>query len=989
MTRFLRLLLPLFALTLLAWRLEAGLPDRPVFAHEESDLKPDPRARFGTLPNGLRYVVLPNAEPRERVSLRLVVMAGSLHETEEQRGLAHFLEHMAFNGSTHYPPGTLIEFFQRMGMSFGGDTNAHTSFDHTAYEVELPRRDSKTIEEGLRVLSDYAGGLLLGSEEIDRERGIILSEKRDRNSPALREWEAEAGFIFAGTLLPNRLPIGLEPVIQQAPRERFVSFYNTWYRPERLAVIAVGDFDPAAMEAQVSAAFAGLSARGPAAAPLDLGALKPFDRPRAFAHHEPESGATRVSIQSIREAAPLRDDAATRKARLLDALAVQMLNRRLEILARKPDSIFTYGSVSIDDAFNLYHMAGIELASKPEHWKAALVVAENELRRALQYGFTGSELEEARANVRNGLEEAVRTAETRHSNALANELLEALTQGEVFTTPADSLALLAPALDAASPAACTEALRAAFAGTPPVVTVIGNAKVADTPEAAEQAIFAVLGEAAAKELAPPADATVAPFGYTYFGDEGVYAISRKIEDLDLHLATLGNGVRLNLKKTDFEKGRVRILARVGGGQLTQPLDQPGLSFLADNAFFSAGLGKHSLEDLQRILAGKTVSLQMRVAPDAFVFTAETNEADLLLNLQLLTAYLVDPGYRSEALDMIRKQMEQFYTRVEHLPEGPLQMEIPRILSQGDPRFGLPRRSEALARNFDELRAWLTPEFATGPIEVSIVGDLELEAARKAVAQTLGALPKRATKPSYSEERKVAMPAPVKRQLPFQSEIPKAFIYVAWPTVDSRDISLTRQLNLLAHVFEDRLRTKVREELGDAYSPSAMSSPSDTYWGYGTFIALVSASPDKVESLTQVVLDIGRDLAAKGVTPDEVERAKQPVLTSIREAARTNPYWLQTVLASAQETPQRLDWRRSIESGHAAITAEQLSALAKRFLIPERAFRFSTMPVKDVPPEPTPAPVPQRAKPRPTKAPTPTPDPSRPTPTATPTPPDDF
>src|SRR5208283_3850593 len=227
----------------------------PVFGQETSDLRPDPAAVWGHLPNGLRYVVLPNKEPRSRASLRLVVGSGSLYETESQRGLAHYLEHMAFNGSTHYAPGTLVEYLQRLGMGFGADTNASTSFESTVFQLELPNTQPATLADGFQILGDYAGGLLIEPQQINKERGIILAEKRTRDSVEYRSWVAESEFLLGESLIPKRLPIGLTEVIEKAPREQLVDFYNAWYRPENLAVIAVGDFDPAAVDAQIKQAM--------------------------------------------------------------------------------------------------------------------------------------------------------------------------------------------------------------------------------------------------------------------------------------------------------------------------------------------------------------------------------------------------------------------------------------------------------------------------------------------------------------------------------------------------------------------------------------------------------------------------------------------------------------------------------------------------------------------------------------------------------------
>src|SRR5208283_2621832 len=256
----------LAALALAASLRAAAIP----FPQAGSDLKADASARFGTLPNGLRYVVFPNHEPKARVSLRLLVLAGSFEETEAQCGLAHYLEHMAFNGSTHFAPGTLVERLQRLGMGFGADTNAATSFDHTIYMLEMPDTKPETVSEGLQILSDYCGGLLLQQKMVDKERGIILSEKRARDSVGYRTLEAELQFMEAGTRVPERMPIGLKDVIDRAASAQFVDFYNTWYRPELMAVIVVGDIDGAALEKEVAERFSGIEARSPEPAPADL-----------------------------------------------------------------------------------------------------------------------------------------------------------------------------------------------------------------------------------------------------------------------------------------------------------------------------------------------------------------------------------------------------------------------------------------------------------------------------------------------------------------------------------------------------------------------------------------------------------------------------------------------------------------------------------------------------------------------------------------------
>lgn len=910
------------------------------FPHESSDLPVDPAVKWGRLENGIRYAVLPNPEPKGRASLRFVVQAGSLNETENQRGLAHFLEHMAFNGSTHFAPGTLVEFFQRLGMSFGGDTNAFTSFDRTVYMLELPDTKPETVDRAFTLFADYAGGLLLAEEEINKERGIIMSEKRARDSIEFRQLVGEFEFLLPDALFAHRLPIGTEEVITQAPRERFVDFYNTWYRPELISIVAVGDFDAAAIEASLKAALSPVKARAlPASAP-SLGRVTPVDGVVAKFLPEPEAGAVQLSIQTVAPFSKEIDNAANRLKYLPRQLALRMLNRRLSILAKQEGAPFIGGQVGSTEQYDFFHNSSVELTCKPEQWRAALFVGEQELRRALQFGFQPAELKEAVAALRNSLDQAVRTAPTRRSDGLAMELVGTFADDEVFVHPSAELALFAPALEKTTVDDCLAALRTAFDDkTGRRIFVTGNLQL-DQPE---QQITAAYEASRAVAVQPPAKIEDAQFAYTNFGAPGTVAKEQKVDDLGTTLIEFANGVRLNLKPTDFEAGRVRVSIRVGGGRLTEPADKPGLAFFASNTFLAGGLGKHSADDLVRLLAGKTVGSNFGVANDAFTFGGGTNRTDLALQLQLLAAYLTDPGFRPEAMRQYAKGVEVFYTRLGNTIEGPLQTEVPRLLANGDARFGVPPKEAATARTLAEAKTWLTGEFSHGALEIALVGDFDPAAATAAVAETFGALPARAAKPGYEKERTVAFGAPVARQYFTQTEIPKGAVQLFWPATDNRDVHVARRLALLASVLNDRLRVKIREEMGDTYSPDAGASLSDTYRGFGHLLANATVAPDKARAVADAMKAAATSLFEKGVTEEELVRAKQPALTSIKQSLRTNPYWLGTVLSAAQEQPERLEWSRTRLSETEAITAAELSALAKQYLDPAKVSEFISLP----------------------------------------------
>ncbi|WP_052360978.1 M16 family metallopeptidase [Geminisphaera colitermitum] len=927
-------------------------PPSPALSPASDSLQTDPAIHSGTLPNGLRYLVRRNTEPKDRASLRLVVLAGSLHETDAQRGLAHFLEHMAFNGSTHYPPGTLVEFFQRMGMGFGGDTNAYTSFDHTAYMLELPDTKPATLTEGLRVFGDYAGGLLLDTSEIDRERGVILAEKRTRDSADYRCSIAGYDFLFAGTLLPKRLPIGEESVIKNATRADFLDFYNTWYRPERLALIAVGDFDPEAVVAAIKndKNLAILAARAPARPAPDMGelatALPPppprvqDNTPAVARHHEPDASATTVSINTLRPWTHEPDTAQKRLRELPRLLATAMLNRRLETLAKAENAPFSRASVSIGEDFDFFHIAALQLTTTPARWTDALAVGENELRRALQFGFREHELREARANFLNTLEQSVKTAPTRRSDERAAELIDSVVNRLIPTTPEADLALYSPALAALTVDDCLAALRADFAspgGTH--VFVSGNTHIDN-----DAVILDAYAKAAAIPVTAPADTAAAAFAYTDFGPAGQVTERRHIGDLDLTLVTFANGVRLNLKRTDFQADEILVRARVGTGRLETPRTQPGLDLYASLTFTAGGLGKHSADDLRTLLAGRNAGVGFSVADDAFILNGATTPADLVLQLQLLAAHVSDPGYRPEAARLAEKNIEQLYNRLDHSPAGPLQTTVARLLASGDPRFGLPARSELAQRTLAETRVWLAPQFATGPIEIALVGDLDIDTAINAVAATLGALPARAPRPALDDARLVSIPAtPATETYTVPTTIPKGITALYWPTTDALDVSRTRRLNLLADILTDRLRKVVREQIGGAYSPAAGSVPSETYPGYGFLVTQITIDPERAADIQAAVVRIAQQLHDEGVTDDEIIRARLPVLTALRESARTNGYWLNTVLGAAQEQPRRLDWARTRLSDYESITKADIDALSRAYLAPARAFKFTIVP----------------------------------------------
>ncbi|PYK15052.1 MAG: peptidase M16, partial [Verrucomicrobia bacterium] len=481
-----------------------------------------------------------------------------------------------------------------------------------------------------------------------------------------------------------------------------------------------------------------------------------------------------------------------------------------------------------------------------------------------------------------------------------------------------------------------------FAADGRFVLVSGNAKIEGN---APGVIATAYNASRGVTVAEPDTSKESDWSYIDFGTPGKVAKRERIADLDIELVTFANGVRLNLKKTDFEAGSIGISARIGNGTITQPASQRGLTALAGATLVEGGLGKHSLDDVQRIFAGKNVGLQFRPEFETFGFSGDTTRDDLLLELQFLAALISDAGYRPEALRQVRKGVEQLYLSFEHTANGPLATEVANLLAGGDPRFGMPSKEVMLARNLDEVKTWLSPQFEKGALEVALVGDLDIETAIVAAAQTVGALPSREQKPELADLKKVTFPAQrFAKDYTIATEIPKGALKLYWPTTDGLDVSRQLRLSMLGAVLTDRLRVKVREEIGGTYAPYAESVASETFPGYGYLTANIDVDPAMAGKISELVTSIADDLATNGVSEDELKRAREPWITAIQQSLRSNSYWLNSVLARAQERPEMLDQARRRLADVEAITTAELGALAKEYLGRTRASRATVLPI---------------------------------------------
>ena len=916
-----------------------------LWPHEKSDLLPDPTLVFKKLPNGFRYVLMENHYPKNRVSMHLYVLAGSTYESDTQQGLAHFLEHMLFDGSTHFQPEELVKYFQSIGMKFGPDANAHTGFDRTVYDMLLPEGDGESLENGLVVMKDFAEGALLLSSQVEKERRVVLSEMRTRDSSSYRTYISTINFEFPDAIISKRLPIGKEEVLKSTERRDLKKFYDTWYRPEKMILVLAGDFDAKLAAALIDNKFSSLAPRAPPGIVPEFGDIS-HKGVKPFYHFEKESGNTTVSIEAVKKVPPEPDSLDFQKKRLTKDIANQIVKHRLDTLARESDTPFTSASISSGNFLHQIKYAEISADCNPENWKDSLSLIEQTLRKALKYGFTESELARVKKDFLSELDNAVKEASTRNSHDLARKIIWSLNTDRVFMSPEQKKELLASIVNSVTLKNVHDAFKEIWPSDDRLVLVTGNAKLTDINMDPETQILDTYFNSRSVTVSRPVKKSSVIFPYLPEPEkEGRIIRTNKIPDLGIVQVDFKNNVRLNLKKTDFKANQVIVNLAFGRGKSCEPLNMPGLALLTANVMNKSGLGVLKREEIERALSGKNTSVTFRVGEDRFLLKGETVTREVPLLFELLYAHFVDPGFRKEAYERSLKLYRQKYMALSSSIDGAMELSGVRFLAGGDNRFGLTDFKNFNKLTIDDVRSWITQSMGNDDVEVSVVGDFDMESTIKLASKYFGSLSLKPIINQPKEKRLPVFPVGQSKAISASTKIQKGLIVVAYPTEDLWDISRTRRLSVLSAIISDRLREQIREKLGAAYTTFAFNRPSRVYPGYGVLQAWAYVDPQEADGLIKNIKKISSDLVKDGLTRDELHRAIAPSLTSIKDMLRKNTYWLDTVLTGSEKYPQQIDWSRTINKDYASITQEEVSNLAEKYLDNHRTATIIVRPDK--------------------------------------------
>ncbi len=906
-----------------------------------SDLPVDAAIRFGTLPNGMRYAIKRNPTPVGGVSLRFRINAGSLMERDSEQGIAHMLEHMAFRGSQHVADGDMVRTLQGLGLTFGADTNAFTAASQTVYSFDMPKNDAASIDTALTLLREIAGRLNIAKAALDTERNVVLAEARLRDVPAVRAVQSNNAFLYGGRAAAALTPIGLQDIIAHATPELVRGFYEAWYRPERATLIIVGDVDPAAVEAKIKADFADWRAKAPPRKPAVY--TPPKQHPAPVKLYTEPGAPPAIAFDWLRPRDYAHDNRANEARDLTRLIALGVLNARLAKLAHGTAPPFIAASAGRDHVETVADAAELNVSYRDGQMLDGLQSAERIWREAVAHGVRQDEIGQVVAQMRIFYQSEAAADGTTPSSQVIEKLLQEVDNDNVMTSPATDLTLFEAVVKDVTVRSTSDALKFVFGGAGPLVFISSPA----APPGGEGAAKAALAQADATPLSS-AFAALPPWPYAQFGTPGTVAAKSTVDDLGITYVRFANNVTLTIKPTQLHVGQVLLDVRFGQGRLGLPRDAVTPVWALSGSFIAGGLAHYTFDDLQKLMSGKQWSASIGAGDDMFTLRAETRAADLAAQLQVLTAYVTDPGWQPEALDQMRIASAASYAEAQASPGGVFGRAASGLLHDGDPRWRAPDLAQINAATIDGEKAILSPALAASPLDVTVIGDVTVDQAIAAVAATFGALPPRpqTAPPTQGDEHFPAgNKAPV--VLVHHGAANQAIAAIAWPTMGfHRDMKLQRTLRVLAEIFSQRLLDELRTREGITYTPQAGSSSSTTSPDYGYLYALAQIPPDKVANFYAAVAQVAADLTTAKVGDAELDRARGPRIEDIQRQQQANEYWL-GLLAGSQRDPRLLDVIRSTISDLKSVTADDVQKAARDWFRDDKAFKFVVVP--DAPP----------------------------------------
>jgi zinc protease len=908
------------------------------------NLPSDERIQTGTFENGLKWMYRQHDNPPGRMAMMIHVSSGSLNEKEDQRGLAHFLEHMAFNGTENFAPGELIKFFESLGMEFGADLNAFTSFNQTSYMLFTPENTTAQVDEGMMALSDYVFRALLLQEEIDKERGVVVSEWRSGRGAQQRIFDQILENILGGSRFAERLPIGLPEILNTANRDAFDDYYRTWYRPELMTLMVVGDAPLEQIKPIMEKWFGQYKATVPARQ-QESAEFKPFVNERAFVFSDPELSDCEVSLFNISAGRPPATSVEQARVEMVERVASWIVNRRLEERVQKGTATYQNANGSVSNFFNEAMLVNASATGEPNTWNKMLDELIVELSRAREHGFTERELEMARKEILADAKRNVEREPTRNARGMLFEMNSAVTSKEPVLSAKQELELTERLL----PTITTDELAKAFSthfGAQTFAYVVTAPKkdeiklpTSEDVLAAAKAAWNIKTEPIKEETTPTDLLASAP-------KPGAVAESKTDEELKITSAWLDNGVRVHHRFMDYKKDQVMMSINLAGGRIEENASNRGEIELAAYALSAQPATKRlTSTNVRDIMTGHTIGVGVSPTPDTVMLNVMGSPKELETGLQLAHALLTDGKVEDSAVNVWRQRQKQFRVFAQAEPQFKAMEAMLDAVSGGDVRMTLllpEDRVEALSAEAAQKR-W-DSFVAKAPIEVAIVGEIPLDRAMALVSQYVGSLPKRERQATHLDALRTLAreEGPLVRNVDVNTMTDKGMAIAGFVGCDAQNVHDSRALELSSEILTSRLIKRIREELAIVYSLSASNQPSSAFRDSGRFMSQAPCEPTKAQQVVEEAHKIFDAFAKTGPSDEELANAKKQVKNNLDEEMKEPGYWF-GVLQKLDYHGMSLADEKALPEVFDTFTAKELVEVFGKYYKPSRQFRVTAVP----------------------------------------------
>ncbi len=904
----------------------------------------DPQITVGKLPNGLRYYLRTNTKPEHRAELRLVVNAGSVLEDENQRGLAHFVEHMAFNGTVHYPKQQIIAFMQSIGMQFGPSVNAFTSFDETVYQLQIPTDRPDIMDRALLILEDWAHNVLFDPTVIDKERNVITEEWRRGRGAAARMNDKQFPVILAGSRYADRLPIGSMDNIAKFDPALLKKFYADWYRPDLMAVVAVGDFDKATVEPLIRKHFASIPE--PAS-----------PRPRPT-YNVPDHAGTLYSIATDKEAtttsvrvydlgpAPDQRTIGAYRQQIVDNLYFGMLSSRFSEMAQKPDAPFIGAGAGSGLVVRTREASTLTALVREDSIDKGLDALFTETDRVARYGFTATELTRQKQQVQRAFERAVAEKDQEDSASFAAEFIRNFTTDEPIPGIVYEAGLHARFLPEITLAEVNKVSKN-WAGDRNRVVVVNAPEKPGlvVPDATKLA--AVIKAASAKNTTAYVDTvTNAPLvstpptagSITHTTTKDAYGITEW---------ELSNGVKVVLKPTTFKDDEVLFRAfSPGGTSLASDQDYVSAQTAAQ-VVNAGGLGKFNAVDLRKQLNDKVATVRPFIGDSDEGLSGGGSPKDLETLFQLIYLTFTAPRPDPTAFGVLTSQMKALIANQQALPSFAFAQALTEVLTQNHPR-SRPFTTDRIAEmNLDKSLAFYRDRFSdASDFTFVFVGTMDLATIKPLAERYLGSLPATHRKETWRDTGMRAPTTVVERRVEKGVE-PKSEAAIVFTGPFQFDSIHRVALRAMTLVLEGRLREALREELGGTYSVTANSNSGKVPIEQYTIAIQFTCDPDRTADLIKRTFQEVETVKTRGVTDAQLRDVRQGLVREFETDSKQNSFMLGQ-LSMRYEYPEDLKDFFDLPSTYAAITPAMIQEAAKTYLNTNQYCEVTLFPEKKLP-----------------------------------------